>query len=267
MIHHLCFESTTLTDKRRPVERFFSSHAGDYSKSQSHASGSDLQALIDGLSPVGTETALDVGTGTGFTAIYLAGRVKQVIGIDLTSEMLDQARALVRRSGVANAEFKLGDATTIDFPDSSFDLLTTRRATHHFSDVSKFLSEARRVLEPNGRLGIVDMSPPRGAEAFTNRIEKLRDGSHVKAFTPEAWESMVAAAGFQVISSQVLTERVSFERWLYPVEGGGNEEEAIRSAWESAPDDVKGLLKAEFDGGEIIAWSKSRVVLIASKTP
>ena len=256
-----------MADERRPVERFFSSHAEDYSKSESHSSGSDLQALIDGLNPMGTETALDVGTGTGFTAVSLAGRVKRVIGIDLTSEMLDQARELVLRSGVTNAEFKLGDATAIDFPDSSFDLLTARRATHHFNDVPRFLSEARRVLGPDGRLGIVDMSPQRGTEAFSNKIEKLRDGSHVEAFTPEAWASMVVATGFRIISSQTLDERVTFGGWLYPVEGGGNEEEAVRSAWESAPGDVKGLLKAEFDGREISAWSKSRVVLIASKTP
>ena len=256
-----------MIDEGRPFQSFFSKHAEDYSKSQSHASGPDLAALIETLSPKITELALDVATGTGFTAVSLAGRVKHVTGIDLTEEMLDQARALARSRGVANIEFKRGDAMRMDYPDSSFDIVTTRRATHRFDDVPGFLREVKRVLKAGGRIGIVDMSPPEGAESFTNRIEKLRDGSHVEAFTPKAWESMVMGAGFEGLASRVLEDRVTFERWLYPVEPGGNEERAIRSAWKSSSKAVRRLLKAEFDRGKVNAWSKTRIILVASKTP
>ena len=256
-----------MPDEGRPFQSFFSKHAEDYSKSQSHASGPDLAALIEALGPRKTEVALDVATGTGFTAVTLAGRVKHVTGIDLTEEMLDQARALARSRSVANTEFKLGDAMKMDYPDSSFDILTTRRATHHFDDVPRFLLETKRVLKPGGRIGVVDMSPPEGAESFTNRIEKLRDGSHIEAFTPKAWESMIMRAGFGGLTSKVLDDRVTFERWLYPIEPGGKEERAIRSAWRSSPKTVRSLLKAEFDRDTIAAWSKTRIVLVASKTP
>jgi ubiquinone/menaquinone biosynthesis C-methylase UbiE len=256
-----------MPDERRPFQSFFSKHAKDYSKSQSHASGPDLAALIEALNPRGTELALDAATGTGFTAVTLAGRVKHVTGIDLTEEMLGQARELAQSMGVANIEFERGDAMKTDYPDSSFDIVTTRRATHHFDDVLRFLLEAKRILKPGGRIGIVDMSPPEGAESFTNRIEKLRDGSHVEAFTPKAWESMIMGAGFGGLTSRVLDDRVTFERWLYPVEPGGKEERVIRSAWKSSPKPVRRLLKAEFDRNKIIAWSKARIVLVASKTP
>ncbi len=256
-----------MSDERRPFERFFSKHAERYSKSQSFASGSDLAVLIEALEPKGTDEALDVATGTGFTAVSLAKKTRNVIGIDLTEEMLEQARALARSQGLTNVSFDLGDAMKMEYPDASFDIVTTRRATHHFDDLPRFLSEAKRVLKRGGKIGVVDMSPPKGAESFANRIERLRDSSHVEAFTPEAWGLMIARAGFRRISSEILDERVTFERWLYPVELGGKEDRAVRSAWRSAPEPVRGLLKAEFVGGEIVAWSKSRIVLVASKTP
>jgi len=249
------------------VKRFFAEHAQDYSKSQSHAQGVDLDALIRALKPKKSEVALDVATGTGFTAIALARLVGHVTGIDVTDEMLNQAGRLARERGLTNVRFELGDALKIGYPNSSFDLVTTRRATHHFEDVPKFLREAKRILRPWGRLGIVDMSPPEGAEAFSNRIERLRDRSHVRAFSPATWKSMVSKAGLHIESSEILGESITFGRWLYPVEAGGREEESIRRAWSLAPDSVKRLLAARPKKGVVEGWTKFRIILVASKTP
>jgi ubiquinone/menaquinone biosynthesis C-methylase UbiE len=253
--------------RRRPsVERFFAQHAEEYSRSQSHAHGSDLDALLIAVRPRRTEVALDVATGTGFTAVSLAPMVKHVVGVDLTSEMLAKAKSFARSQRVVNVTFETGDALHLKYPNSSFDIVTTRRATHHFEDVPKFLQEANRVLRHQGRLGIVDMSPPKGAERFMNRIETLRDGSHVEAFTPEAWKSMVSQAGLRILSSQVLEEHIQFERWLYPVESGGNEERAVRAAWNSVTPLTRRLLQAEVVGGVVRGWTKSRIIFVASKT-
>ena len=252
---------------RGSIKRFFAEHAQDYSRSWSHAQGADLDALIRGLKPKKSEVALDVATGTGFTAVALAGLVGHVTGIDVTDEMLVQADRLARERGRTNVRFELGDALKIGYPNSSFDIVTTRRATHHFENVPKFLREARRVLRSGGRLGIVDMSPPEGAESFSNRIERLRDRSHVKAFTQSAWKSMVSKAGLRIQSSEILGESVTFERWLYPVEARGREEEAIRRAWSSAPSNVRRLLAARFEKGVVKGWMKFRIILVACKTP
>ena len=256
-----------MSEGKKSVRYFFGEHAQAYSKSRSHAQGADLAALIRALNPGKSEVALDVATGTGFTAVALAGRVGHVTGIDVTEEMLSQAERLAREQGCANVRFELGDALKIRYPDSSFDIVTTRRATHHFHDVPKFLREAKRVLRRGGRLGVVDMSPPEGSEVFSNRIEKLRDSSHVEAFTPKAWNSMVSKAGLCILSSEVLGEPVAFRKWLYPVETGGGEEEAVLAAWSSAPARVRRLLEAHFERGVVKGWTKNRIILVASKTP
>ena len=256
-----------LGPKRQSVEHFFGVHAQEYSASLSHAQGADLRALIRALNPKKSEIAFDVATGTGFTAVAIAGLVGHVTGMDVTDEMLVQAGRLAREQECANIRFELGDAMKIGYPGSSFDIVTTRRATHHFESIPNFLREARRVLRPGGRLGIVDMSPPEGAEAFSNKIERLRDSSHVRAFTPTAWESLVSKAGLRFLSSQVIGEPVTFVKWLYPVETGGREELAIRRAWESSTVIVRRLLEARFEKGAVSGWTKFRIVLTADKTP
>lgn len=251
-------------DEKGSVKHFFGAHAGGYARSPSHAHGADLAALIDALNPKPADVVLDVATGTGFTAAALAPRVKHATGIDVTKEMLAEAQRLASAEGASNVDFQLGDALDIRFADSTFDIVTTRRATHHFRDVPKFLREARRVLRTGGRLGVVDMSPPEGSEEFSNTIEKMRDSSHVEAFTPSAWRSKVSEAGFQIQSLSVLDERVTFEKWLYPVGPGGREEKEIRAAWDVSGSATRRLLQADFDGG-IRGWTKSRIVLVASK--
>ena len=238
-----------------------------YSTSRSHAQGADLGALIRALNPKKSEIALDVATGTGFTAVALAGLVGHVTGIDVTDEMLVQAGRLAREQGCTNIRFELGDAMKIGYPSSSFDIVTARRATHHFGSVPNFLREARRVLRPGGRLGIVDMSPPEGAEAFSNKIERLRDSSHVRAFTPAAWNSLVSKAGLHILSSEIVGEPVTFDKWLYPVETGGREEVTIRRAWCSATVSVRRLLEARFEKGVASGWTKFRIILTADKIP
>ena len=170
-----------MIDTGTPSPReFFSKHAQDYTKSDSHAHGSDLALLVELLQPQSTDTVLDIATGTGFTAIEIAKKAKRVIGVDITNEMLAEASRLAKEKQISNIRFEKADASSLPYDDDSFDNVTTRRATHHFADVEKFLSEASRVLKVSGRLGIVDMSPPEGTDKFFNRIERLRDSTHTQ---------------------------------------------------------------------------------------
>src|SRR5579863_3212842 len=99
-----------MDERRGAVERFFGAHAGGYAKSGSHAQGPDLAVLLDELAPKKEDLVLDVATGTGFTAAALAPLVKHVTGIDLTFEMLDEAKKLIASKGITNIDLRRGDA-------------------------------------------------------------------------------------------------------------------------------------------------------------
>jgi ubiquinone/menaquinone biosynthesis C-methylase UbiE len=246
-------------------EKFFSKHAEDYAKSDSHAHGSDLARLIELLEPRREDIALDVATGTGFTAIELAGKVRRVVATDITREMLAQAELLAKERGISNISFEKAEAGDLPYVDYTFDIVTTRRAAHHFHDVSKFLSEAMRVLNNSGRIGLVDMSPPEGTEEFFNKIERMRDSTHTRALTPSEWRSKVEEEGLRITHLEILDERVSFERWLYPVKMGGAEENEIRKEWSNTTLEIKELLNLEETSDQVKSWVKKRIVLIARK--
>jgi ubiquinone/menaquinone biosynthesis C-methylase UbiE len=159
----------------------------------------------------------------------------------------------------------MADACHLPYPDSSFDLVTSRRAPHHFSNVTMFLTEARRVLRPGGRLGVSDMSPREGTEEFMNAIERIRDQSHAKALSPSEWRTLLANIGFEIKREEKIYEEVTFGQWLYPVERGGAEELEIRKAWKNAPNFVRDLMRAKESAKGIERWSRSLVVLVASK--
>jgi len=244
---------------------FFSKHAQDYTRSESHARGGDLSVLLALLELEGGEVALDVAAGTGFTAMELARRVKRVIAMDVTPEMLREAERLAGEGGFTNIVFERGDALDMPYSDSVFDVVTTRRAAHHFLSVQRFLEESRRVLKEKGRLGVVDMCPPEGAQEFVNMIERMRDPTHVRALTPSEWEAAVVRAGFEVVHMRVLSEPVTLEKWLYPVGLDAPEAKAVKEAWRQAPRNVRDLLEMKVDQENLVSWCKHRIVLVARK--
>ena len=141
-------------------KEFFSKNADSYANSQSHKKGEDLIQLIQALNPVVSDTAIDLASGTGFTAMELASRVSKVVAFDGTREMLEKAKALASERGIGNIEYVLGDVSELPYPESTFDIITCRRAAHHFTDKKKFLSELFRTLKKGGRMGLVDMAVP-----------------------------------------------------------------------------------------------------------
>src|SRR2546427_8043452 len=114
------------------VRDSFKHVAVNYTRSSFHASAVRLQEVVDLVAPKKGDLALDVATGTGNTALALAPHVRRVVGLDLTREMLDVARRITKERGIENADWVLGDASMLPFPDETFDLYVVRAAPHHF---------------------------------------------------------------------------------------------------------------------------------------
>lgn len=242
---------------------FFSKNAENYSKSNSHKTGSDLHELIERLNPGKEQTAIDLAAGTGFTSIALSKRVARVVAYDGTEEMLDEARKISVKEGVSNIDFVLGNVESIPFPDSSFDIATCRRAAHHFTDKAKFLGEVYRILKPGGKIGITDMTRPGTDDLdFFNELEKIRDTSHASAETASEWKSLVTKAGFSLLEVVEMDEEFPLEKWLYPVKPDTPQGQKAYEVMAKASKDT--LRRAKIDIEKRIL-TKGRIVLIASK--
>src|SRR5437667_7119201 len=100
--------------------------------------------------------------------------------------MIEQARARQRSKGLTNLTWLVGDAVPLPFPDAAFSLVFTRYSFHHFLEPKAVLAEMLRVCSSGGRVVVVDVftTGPEQAEAF-NRMEKMRDPSHVRALALE----------------------------------------------------------------------------------
>jgi ubiquinone/menaquinone biosynthesis C-methylase UbiE len=196
------------------VRSRFAPVAANYAKAKFHTSSELLREVLDLAQPLHTDLAIDVATGTGNTALALAPNVRRVVGVDLTREMLDQARRLTTERSIANAEWVMGDAGRLPFADESFDLYTVRAAPHHFNDFDAFLSEALRVLKPGCNAAFVDCAPPAEAREVMHEVEVRRDPSHVRSLTVPEWTERLENAGFEVEVARGRELDWDFEDWM-----------------------------------------------------
>ncbi|MGA8922288.1 MAG: methyltransferase domain-containing protein [Candidatus Dormiibacterota bacterium] len=196
------------------VRSRFAPVAANYSRASFHTSSERLQEVLDLGRPQKADLVLDVATGTGNTAFALAPHVRRVIGLDLTREMLDQARRITSERNIANVDWVLGDAAAIPFQDDTFDLYTVRAAPHHFPDVDAFLAEAWRVLKPGRNAVFVDCAPPMPARDVLHEVEVRRDPSHVRSMTVDEWVARLERAGFEVESAQARELDWNYEEWM-----------------------------------------------------
>ena len=210
----------------------FNKQAALYATSPVHRSGPSLAVLVEMAAPEPVDLVLDVATGTGNTALALAPLVRRVIGLDVASAMLDQARVRAQAENVENVEFVSGPAEDLPFPDAQFSLVVSRHAPHHFHGLDKFLCEVRRVLKPGGRFVVADqISPSTQVADWVDRWERTRDPSHFRQRTVTEWREMTAASGFSWIRDQSVPYELPFDWW---VKQAGCDEETIRQLQEQA---------------------------------
>ncbi|MBI3003718.1 MAG: methyltransferase domain-containing protein, partial [candidate division NC10 bacterium] len=174
----------------------FGRQAAHYTTSRSHGSGDSLAVMVALAGLAGTERVLDVATGTGFNAFAFAVSARGVVAVDLTAAMLGEARRLAAERAIANVTFVRAVAGALPFGDRAFDVTTCRIAPHHFPSVPAFLAEVVRVTRPGGRVVVGDTISPEDPvlAAWHNRVETLRDPSHVRNYPAADWQAFVEAA-------------------------------------------------------------------------
>jgi arsenite methyltransferase len=106
------------------------------------------------------EAILDIGCGAGFDAFVaarLTGPRGRVVGLDVTVEMINRARANQALLGLDRVRFQVEDAESLPFPDQEFDVVISNGVLNLTLDKARALQEAHRVLKPGGRLMLADM--------------------------------------------------------------------------------------------------------------
>jgi ubiquinone/menaquinone biosynthesis C-methylase UbiE len=200
---------------KQKVQEQFGQHAQKYVTSTTHAKGSDLALLKDWLEVNSSSIVLDIATGGGHVVKTLAPHVGQVFATDLTYQMLETAKRHLD-SSASNIFYIIADAESLPFLENTFDAVTCRIAPHHFPNPNLFVKEVSRVLKPGGKFLLIDNIAPEDSllDHFVNRLEKLRDESHVRSYSVKEWTTWFEQAGLAFLKEEHRKKTFVYPDWV-----------------------------------------------------
>lgn len=246
----------------------FDRQSDRYGKSHILADTRDVATALAGLPVLNGGRALDVATGGGHTALYLAKQGWNVTAGDIAPRMLENARKLAEDAGY-KVETRLFPAEDFPFPAESFDLVTVRVAPHHFSSPDKFMAEVARVLKPGGHFMLIDGSVPENdpeTETWLHAVEKWRDPSHGRFLRRSAWETLVKARSLTVLHSQLEPMKQPDLQWYFETAATPKENRRlVLDAVRTASPHVRAAMRLADEEGKTVWWWP-RLSLLAQKS-
>jgi ubiquinone/menaquinone biosynthesis C-methylase UbiE len=251
------------------ASRRFDRTADNYATSEVHRTSRSMQLLHELLTlPPGVDLC-DVACGTGHLALSFAGVAHRIVGVDPAPRMLAALGRLAQERGIS-VETVEAYSESLPFPDSSFDLVVSRLAPHHFRDIGRAISEMTRITRVGGHVGIIDLeghSDP-DVDAFNHEIELLHDPTHVRSYTVERWRALLDDAGLEIIAVhsrlRESADGVTIRRWCQIAASGAAAEEQIRRRLTEASAKVLDELRIVRDGDEFRVPMRT-VLLIGRK--
>jgi ubiquinone/menaquinone biosynthesis C-methylase UbiE len=170
-------------------------------------------AVRRGLAARPGEWILDLGSGPGLLACELAvevGAKGRISAVDISAEMNQIASRRIAEEGLAGrVEVGLGDATSLAFPDATFDAAVSTQVLEYLEDVEAALRELRRVVRPGGRLVLLDTDWDTliwfsEDQARTERILRVWSEHAPQNHLPRTLAPRLRACGFTVTETQVI---------------------------------------------------------------
>ncbi|OGI26308.1 MAG: arsenite S-adenosylmethyltransferase [Candidatus Moranbacteria bacterium RBG_13_45_13] len=161
------------------------------------------------------DRVLDLGSGAGFDCFLAADRVGksgQVIGVDMTQEMIDKASQNARKYNYDNVEFRLGDIENLPANDGSTDVVISNCVINLTPDKEKVFREAYRVLAPGGKMFVSDIVLLRDLPDEIKNDKKLLAGCVSGALLKDDYINKIKEAGFSV---EILSEDKNISKKQY----------------------------------------------------
>jgi ubiquinone/menaquinone biosynthesis C-methylase UbiE/DNA-binding transcriptional ArsR family regulator len=182
------------------AQNYFRRHAAEWDRIRKlHVADAAVEeAIRAALADKPIRALLDLGTGTGRMLELFAGDIERGLGLDLSLDMLAFARARLDRAGLKHCSVRQGDIYDLALPRNSFDVVIVHQVLHFLDDSAHAIREAARVLQPGGRLLVVDFAP--------HDLEFLREEyAHRRlGFAAETVTQWLEAAGLDVVRQQTI---------------------------------------------------------------
>lgn len=249
------------TEQKRSAAALFDEQAEAYLDSRVHRAGDDLDQLVSWVRSA--DRALDIATGAGHTAGALSeAGVENVVATDAAPEMVATARQeFPYLAGV------VCDAERLPFASDSFDAVTCRIAAHHFPRPAAFVEEVARVLEPGGTLAFEDNVVPDddALDDYLNRVEEIRDRTHVRSHRVDDWLGWVADAGLTVEASRIIKKTLDYDEWVANVDPPAERRERLEAIFTDRPPGATEIFEITESEEEIESFANLKLLLRATR--
>lgn len=203
-----------MSDHDRDLARAFDAQAAAFERAK-------VQRDVDSLSrfvafaalPPGSQV-LDAGCGPGLVAEAFLDAGCDVLGVDLSTEMIRRARARCARFG-PRARFEQRSLMDLA-PGAPLDAALSRNVLHHLEDPRAFLARQAALVRPGGAVLVFDLSgdPDPARQAWSQGIERDRDRTHVRTLTPGEMVDLLVLAGLEDVRLAEEHVVVDYDEWF-----------------------------------------------------
>jgi ArsR family transcriptional regulator len=195
-------DDARLAEVRRLRKENFDVHAGPDTNERQLVPGRSWAAWARALGHLLPPLRVaDIGCGEGYLTIEASRWARTVIAVDRSPLVLNRARALAKRRQVRNVIWKRGELERLPIRDASVDVVLLSQALHHAIDPARALREAARIVQPGGRVLLLDLREHR------ERWVRERLGDRWLGFRDEELATLLQQAGLDDVRTGVGARR------------------------------------------------------------
>lgn len=175
-----------------------------------------LQAYFGFCGIQSTDSVLDVACGPGEFTLFMAKRVKQAYGIDISDREIEIANSLKKEFGLENLRFDCADVENLPCTDNSYSVVVCKSAFHHFIKPGIIFREMIRCCEPGGKISIQDIVTYNNnyVNLFFETFDKLVDISHNRTLNEKEFTSLYTENNIEKTGEFRLTVDLNVEEYI-----------------------------------------------------